>query len=422
MSGAAEQPDDEKPEPVSNEQEHSKVPSEDAKRDQEKAVEDQTNKDATKTEKGDEKGDEKGEDVKVGGTADKTKTEEATDATAAPNGQAEKTEQKQSPETNGTESEAIQSKEETKAATANGNAVEPDAREADPPSSILEKGIIYFFFRARVNVDDPQDVKDIARTYMIMRPIPLDAKIGEGPIGDEANCRLLTLPKKVLPVSSKDRFMIFVEKAKTGFSDLKESFMTGSDYVTKTTGTSHTPPVTPLAEGVYAITSTGRESHLAYIINIPNELGEVQKDLGLKERGSFVASVKNPTQPAPNNASLPKGPDYPQEILDEFRNLRWKPLEPKHLDFVNTQFLIIGESYESAIEQRSKDEREDSVPPEEEIEKLEGEDEIRIKHLKGEVWRYESFLDPANLHSGDDTVFEDLGITSKDFPKVQLTW
>jgi hypothetical protein len=109
----------------------------------------------------------------------------------------------------------------------------------------------------------------------------------------------------------------------------------------------------------------------------------VQKDLGLKERGSFVTSVKNPTAPAPNNVSLPQGPDYPKEMLDDFRGLRWKPLEPRYLDYPNTQFLVIGESYDSAVEQRPKDERENNGSPSAEIEKLEGEDEIRVKHLKG---------------------------------------
>ncbi|OAP58569.1 hypothetical protein AYL99_07659 [Fonsecaea erecta] len=300
---------------------------------------------------------------------------------------------------------AAEAQEETKPAETNGDAVEPGAREDDVPSSILEKGVIYFFFRARVNVDHPEDVKDVARSYMVMRPIPLDAKLGDGPIGDEGNCRLLALPKKVLPKSGKDRFITFVEKCKTSFAELKESFLAGAEYETKTAGTRHTPPATPLAEGVYAITTTGRESHLAYIINIPAEIGEMQKDFGLKQRGSFVTSVKNPQQPPLGNQNVPKGPEYPQEIIDEFRNLRWKPLEPKYLDYDNAQFLMIGEDYDKATEQRPKDERESNAAPEEEMEKLEGEDEIRIKHLKG-----------------DDAVFTDLGVTSKELPQVSTTW
>ncbi|KIW89118.1 uncharacterized protein Z519_09970 [Cladophialophora bantiana CBS 173.52] len=304
------------------------------------------------------------------------------------------------------EPEAPESKkEDIKAAETNGNAIEPGSREDNVPSTILEKGVIYFFFRSRVNVDRPEDVNDVARSYMVMRPIPLDAKLGDGPIGDEGNCRLLALPKKVLPKSGKDRFVTFVEKCKTSFANLKESFMAGSEYETKTAGIKHTPPVTPLAEGVYAITSTGRESHLAYIINIPAEIGELQKDFGLKQRGSFVTSVKNPEQPPLSNQNVPQGPEYPQDIIDEFRGLRWKPLEPKFLDYDHAQFLMIGEDYDKATEQRPKDERENNAAPEEEMEKLEGEDEIRIKHLKG-----------------DDAVFTDLGISSQEFPKVSTTW
>ncbi|EXJ95749.1 hypothetical protein A1O1_00873 [Capronia coronata CBS 617.96] len=361
----------------------------------------QTNGDSTEAKEEKEPEAQDGDDAKMTGTGEeKIKDEE--EATA----QKEETK----------EDEAAQEEEETKkeeSASAkpsetNGTstAVIPDGRaEEDVPSSILEKGIIYFFFRARVNVDDPQDVNDIARTYIVLRPLPLDAKLGDGPIGDQGNSRLLALPKKVLPRSGRDRFLAFVEKAKTSFSELKDSFLPGSDHVTKTQGTSHTPPATPLAEGVYAITSTGRESHLAYIITIPGELGEVQKEFGLQERGSFVLSVKNPTQPGPGNTNLPKGPEYPQEILDEFRDLRWKPLDPKYLDYPNTQVLIIGGHWDKATEQRPKDDRENNAPPEEELDKLEGEDEIRVKHL-----------------NGDDAVFADLGVASKDFPKVPTTW
>ena len=202
---------------------------------------------------------------------------------------------------------------EAPAAKPDESAVEQGAREDETPSSILEKGIIYFFFRARVNVQEPQDTNDIARSYIVLRPIPHGAKIGDGPIGDDGNCRLLALPKKVLPLGGKNRFMVFVEKAKTSFKELKDDFMSASDYATKTAGTSHSPAVTPIGEGIYAITTTGRESHLAYILTIPSKLDEVQKDIGLHERGSFVTSIKNPDQKGPANTSLPQGPEYPKE-------------------------------------------------------------------------------------------------------------
>ena len=189
---------------------------------------------------------------------------------------------------------------------------ESSKRDESTPSSILEKGIIYFFFRGRVGIDEPSNVDDVARSYIVLRPIPHGSKLGDGPIGDAGTNRLLALPKKVLPTSPKDRFMIFVEKAKASMEDIKSSFAS-SDYATKTAGTRHTPAATPIGEGVYAITTTGRESHLAYILTIPSELSEVQKDVGLQERGSFVTSVKNPQYAGPANATLPEGPKYPQE-------------------------------------------------------------------------------------------------------------
>ena len=207
-------------------------------------------------------------------------------------------------------------KEEGKpeATTTNGNgAPEAHARDHKTPANILEKGIIYFFFRGRVGIDEPTEVGDIARSYIMVRPIQHDAKLGQGPIGDVGNSRLIALPKKVLPLSGKDRFLAFVEKSHSSFKQLKDEFLSASDYDTKTAGVHHTPAATPLGEGVYCITTTGRESHLAYILTIPSQLGEVQKEIGLRDRGSFIISTRNPAYPPPANTSLPEGPSYPQE-------------------------------------------------------------------------------------------------------------
>lgn len=192
-------------------------------------------------------------------------------------------------------------------------AVEKSSRREDStPSSILEKGIIYFFFRGRVNMEEPSNVGDIARSYIVLRPIPNGAKIGNGPIEDAGTNRLLALPKKVLPNTSKDRFMVFVEKANASLEEIKSS-LGASDYLTKTAGARHTPSATPVGVGVYAIIKAGRESHLAYILTIPSELGGVQKDIGLRHRGSFVTTAKNPHYPGPRNTKLSESPTYPRE-------------------------------------------------------------------------------------------------------------
>ena len=307
------------------------------------------------------------------------------------------------------------SKPEDNKAEANGDA-EATAVEEDPqrekaqPSNVMEKGIIYFFTRGRVGQDDPNSVQDIQRSFFVLRPLPAGAKITDGAIQDVGNNRLIALPKKVWPKSGQDRFMAFVEKDKTSMDDLKESFFSGSDYSTKTTGVRHTPEVTPVGEGVYALTSSGdgrTTSHLAYMLSIPQEVGEVQKDLGLAEKGSFIMSTKNPQGSAPSYA-LPAQAEYPQSILDEFGARGWLPTKPEHIDYQGASFLLIGESIDSgaALEATTQDQsKNEKEVPEEELIKLEDEDEERIKNLKG-----------------DKTVFEDLGISSKEYPKVKSTW
>lgn len=158
-------------------------------------------------------------------------------------------------------------------------------------------------------------MQDLQRSYFVLRPLPPGGKLGDGVIEDTKNNRLLALPKKVWPKSAQDKFMVFVEQAKAPMTELKENFFQGSEYDTKTTGVRQAHPITPLGEGVYAITSTGNrgETHLAYMLTIPQEPGEMQEDVGIRSKGSFVMSLKNPEVKGPANATLPQTADFPKE-------------------------------------------------------------------------------------------------------------
>ncbi|KAF2028756.1 tetrapyrrole biosynthesis, uroporphyrinogen III synthase [Setomelanomma holmii] len=283
---------------------------------------------------------------------------------------------------------------------------ESSQRERDMPSNILEKGVIYFFTRNRVGLDDAESVGDLQRTFFVLRPLPTNTKLGDGAIPDLKNNRLFALPKKTFPKSHSDRFMAFVEKANTSIQQLKDEFFKGSEYETKTQGTRRIDPVTPVAEGVYAITRTeDRTTHLVYSTTIPSDLGEVQEDLGIKDQGSFIISVKNPERSGPSSASLPQKPDFSKEIIEEFRGLAWSEVKPKYLDHEYCQILLIGENLEKGVEPTTKDKKHDKETPQEELEKLEHEDELRVQHL-----------------NGDDSVFDDLKISKKDYPTVPTTW
>jgi hypothetical protein len=181
--------------------------------------------------------------------------------------------------------------------------------------------------------------------------------------------------------------MAFIEKSKVSMKQLKEEFFQGSEYETQTMGTRHTNPVEPIGEGVYALTEVGNSTHLAYMLTIPEKPEQVQDDLGIREKGSFLISLKNPTRKGPANATLDKKPDYPQEFIDDFRGLAWMPIhKSEYLDYPNAQLLLIGEkSIDKAVEAPEKDKKDDNKESaEEELEKLEDEDQIRIEHLHGE--------------------------------------
>ncbi|KAH3052317.1 hypothetical protein KXV27_003724 [Aspergillus fumigatus] len=283
-------------------------------------------------------------------------------------------------------------------------------RENIVPSNILEKGIIYFFFRPRVNVEDPHSVKDVARSFFVLRPTPLGAVLdaNQGTVAADARCRLMILPKKKFPTSGKERDMGFVEKAGISMKDLHDSFMVGEKYETSTRGERTVQEARPYAEGVYAITSGKRASHLAYILTVPQELGSIQHDFGLHRQGSFIVQSKNPKYPGPSNAQLPKDPEYPENVQQKFGDYRWVPLEPEFIDYPNAQFLMIGEATDelgkAATAEPDKKEAHEEQPGEE-LEKLEHENEERIESLKG-----------------DETVYEDLGLDAKNYPKVPTTW
>jgi hypothetical protein len=279
-----------------------------------------------------------------------------------------------------------------------------------------------------VGITEPESVQELQRSFFVMRPLEKGAKLTDGAIQDVGNNRLLALPKKVWPKSGKDRFMVFVEKAGVSMDTLKEEFFQGSEYSTKTTGTRQTPEATPIGEGVYALVSTAGSpstTHLAYMLTIPSDLGEVQRDVGLATKGSFVVSAKNPESSSPANASLPQKPDWPKEFVEEFGGRGWMPAKPKYLDYANAQMLLIGEDFETSgnLEPAPKDQKDDSKEtPQEELEKLENEDELRVKHISGKRYVVTFPVPDADQFIGDDTIFADLGISSKEYPQVKTTW
>jgi hypothetical protein len=113
--------------------------------------------------------------------------------------------------------------------------LEDDAHAAVIPSSLLERGTMYLFFRAHVGGENPRGIEDAARSYIVLRPVPLPNQLRGGPLVDTGDARLLALPKTVLPTSGKDQFLFFVEKTKASVKEIREYFAT-NEFATKTAG------------------------------------------------------------------------------------------------------------------------------------------------------------------------------------------
>lgn len=95
--------------------------------------------------------------------------------------------------------------------------------------------------------------------------------------------------------------------------------------------------------------------------------------------------------------------------MEEFRSLRWLPSKPEHLDYANTQVLLVGESsgIGKATEPQSGDKGTGVKEPLEVIEELEDEDTERMKHLGGDA---------------SVAVFRDLEVRARDYPKLQISF
>jgi hypothetical protein len=75
----------------------------------------------------------------------------------------------------------------------------------------------------------------------------------------------------------------------------------------------------PVGEGKYVIVKHQDHVELAYVLEMPEEPGEAQNELGIEKEASYIISVINPKAPVPEGyPSSEEPPNYPESILKEF--------------------------------------------------------------------------------------------------------
>ncbi|MBI4497430.1 MAG: hypothetical protein HY689_05980 [Chloroflexi bacterium] len=191
---------------------------------------------------------------------------------------------------------------------------------------ILERGDIYFAYRPRVDKFQVHGFKDIQRLYLILKPRPA------------GRYRLLIIGHKQLPEvenGARRPYWGFVENV----------FQTPEELERDLRGAGDQPAARAAGEGVYAIASHEGHTHLAYALELPEQLGEVQAALHIEKEGSYLLSIKNPEQRS--RAGVGLAPEqrahFPEELQRRFEGRNFIDADPPRLlDYPGAEVLLIG--------------------------------------------------------------------------------
>ena len=255
-------------------------------------------------------------------------------------------------------------KESEKGADSRLNDIDDDNNNQETTAEVLEKGDIFFFYRPKTKIVDDSsggDVKsidDIRRFFMVTATTTtaanteneqhqqqFDGTNSKTPKEEESErYRLFVIGKKSLPeirTSEARRSERYWAKVGGIFENPQE--LTGellSDEFRKGDA------ARPVGEGKYAIVKHQDHAELAYVLEMPEEPGEAQRELGIEKEASYIVSIINPKVPVPAGyPSSEEPPNYPESILKEFgenENFISLARDLRFINFQNAQMILVG--------------------------------------------------------------------------------
>ncbi|MFL6372143.1 MAG: hypothetical protein ACJ70P_03320 [Nitrososphaera sp.] len=237
-----------------------------------------------------------------------------------------------------------------------------DNNYQEATTEVLEKGDIFFFYRPKTKiVDDGSDgvksIEDIRRFFMITATATVavnteteqhqqfdgaDSKTQK--LEESPRYRLFVIGKKSLPeirtteARRSERYWakvggIFENPQELTSELLSDEFRKGDT-------------ARPVGEGKYAIIRHQDHAELAYILEMPEEPGEAQRELGIEKEASYIVSIINPKVPVPAGyPSSEEPPNYPESILKEFgenENFISLARDLRFINFQNAQMILVG--------------------------------------------------------------------------------
>ena len=166
-----------------------------------------------------------------------------------------------------------------------------DNRINNTRSDTLEQGDIYFFYRPKKDAEQVKSIEDIRRFFIVTAAEQRQQEQEQQENISSQLYRLFVIGKKSLPEIRKseartsERYWARVGGIFTDPNELtKELF---SDEFRKGDA------ARPVGEGKYAIVKHQNHAELAYILEMPKEPGEAQKELGIEKEASYIVSVIN---------------------------------------------------------------------------------------------------------------------------------
>jgi hypothetical protein len=250
-------------------------------------------------------------------------------------------------------------KESEKGADSRRNDIDDDNNQ-EATVEVLEKGDIFFFYRPKAKViddgsgGDVKSIEDIRRFFMVTATAAnteneqqqqFDGTNSKTPKeGESPRYRLFVIGKKSLPeirTTEARRSERYWAKVGGIFENPQE--LTGellSDEFRKGDA------ARAVGEGKYAIVKHQDHAELAYVLEIPEEPGEAQRELGIEKEASYIVSIINPKVPVPAGyPSSEEPPNYPESILKEFgenENFISLARDLRFINFQNAQMILVG--------------------------------------------------------------------------------
>jgi hypothetical protein len=199
-------------------------------------------------------------------------------------------------------------------------------------STELERGDIFFFYRPRVGLDEVRSLEDVQRFFFVLHA------------ASQARLRdIIVGPKRLPDPERHERSWAFVARVSERPEDIREELLERR-YATKTRGERRQAPARPAGEGRYALVDHDGHAHLAYVLELPHQLGESQRTLRIEREASYIVAVRNPDAPAPPGLGSPgRRPELPQRLRSRFRDRRFAQLDsPEWLDHEGVELVLIG--------------------------------------------------------------------------------